>query len=64
MIVYNLRLHLDSMDNDYDPQREAEAAMRLAAAAEGPERQRLIGLAIAWACPRVVRSAPSTVDAA
>jgi hypothetical protein len=48
MIVYNLRLHLDPMDNDYDPQREAEAAMRLAAAAEGPERQRLIGLAIAW----------------
>ncbi len=36
------------MDNDYDPEREAEAAMKRAAAADGPERQRLVGLAMAW----------------
>jgi len=36
------------MDSDFDPQREAEAVMKLAAAAEGPERQRLLGLAIGW----------------
>jgi len=34
------------MDSDFDPHREAEAVMKLAAAAEGPERQRLLGLAI------------------
>jgi hypothetical protein len=27
------------MDSDFDPQREAEAVMKLAAAAEGAERQ-------------------------
>ncbi|QQO14781.1 hypothetical protein JJB99_00865 [Bradyrhizobium diazoefficiens] len=26
------------MDGDYDPEREAEAAMKLAAATDGPER--------------------------
>lgn len=37
------------MDGDYDAQREAEAAMKLATAAvDGPERQRLIRLAMAW----------------
>ncbi|WGD55078.1 hypothetical protein QA641_14970 [Bradyrhizobium sp. CB1650] len=36
------------MDSDYDPKREAEAAMKLAVTADGPERQRLVGLAMAW----------------
>jgi hypothetical protein len=36
------------MDSDYDPEREAEAAVRLAAATDGLERQRWIGLATAW----------------
>jgi hypothetical protein len=36
------------MCNTYDPQHEAEAAMKRAAASEGPDRQRLIELAIAW----------------
>jgi hypothetical protein len=35
VIVYDLRLHLGAMD-DFDPKREAEAAMKLAAAADGP----------------------------
>lgn len=34
------------MDGDYDPEREA--AMKMAVAAVGPERQRWIGLAMAW----------------
>jgi hypothetical protein len=52
--------------DDYDPKREAEAAMKLAAAANGPERQRLIGLAMAWLelARGGVLSAPSTEDAA
>jgi hypothetical protein len=33
---------------DYNPQREAEAAMKLAIAAAGTDRQRLIRLAMAW----------------
>ncbi|MHB0790309.1 hypothetical protein [Bradyrhizobium sp. 5.13L] len=36
------------MDGDYDPQREAEAAMKLAVAVHEPERQRLIRFAMAW----------------
>ena len=36
------------MDDDYNPEREAEAAMKLAAAADGLERQRWISLAMAW----------------
>jgi hypothetical protein len=36
------------MCTKYDPQHEAEAAMRRAAASEGPDRQRLIELALAW----------------
>jgi hypothetical protein len=34
--------------DDYDPEREAEAAMKLAIAADGTDRQRLIRLAMAW----------------
>jgi hypothetical protein len=37
------------MCTKYDPQHEAEAAMKRAvAAADGPDRQRLIELALAW----------------
>ena len=36
------------MCTTYDPQHEAEAAMKRAAASEGPDRQRLIQLALAW----------------
>ncbi|WP_199751551.1 RuvA C-terminal domain-containing protein [Bradyrhizobium sp. RP6] len=36
------------MYTGYDPQREAEAAMKRAAEAEGADRQRLIRLALAW----------------
>lgn len=32
----------------YDPQQEAETAMKRAAEAEGADRQRLIQLALAW----------------
>lgn len=32
----------------YDPQHEAETAMKRAAEAEGADRQRLIQLALAW----------------
>lgn len=39
---------IGGMDGDYDPEREAEAAMKMAVAAVGPERQRWIGLAMAW----------------
>ena len=36
------------MCTKYDPRHEAEAAMKLAAASEGADRQRLIQLALAW----------------
>ncbi|QQN65606.1 hypothetical protein JIR23_07835 [Bradyrhizobium diazoefficiens] len=36
------------MGNDYQPESEAIAAMKLAIAADGLERQRLINLAMAW----------------
>lgn len=36
------------MSTEYDPQREAEAAMKQAVASEGADRQRLIQLALAW----------------
>jgi hypothetical protein len=36
------------MCTTYDPQHEAEAAMKRAVAADGPDRQRLIELALAW----------------
>jgi hypothetical protein len=42
-----VRLRSRSME-DYNPQREAEAAMKLAIAAAGTDRQRLIRLAMAW----------------
>jgi hypothetical protein len=36
------------MWSEYDPQHEAETAMKQAAASEGDDRQRLIQLALAW----------------
>jgi hypothetical protein len=36
------------MCTKYDPQYEAEAAMKRAAASQGSDRQRLIQLALAW----------------
>jgi hypothetical protein len=36
------------MDSDYDPEREARAAMKLALAAEGLERQRWIHFVLVW----------------
>lgn len=36
------------MDVEYDPEREAIAAMKLAAEADGAERQRWINAALAW----------------
>ncbi len=36
------------MDVEYDPEREAFAAMKLAAEADGAERQRWINAALAW----------------
>jgi len=36
------------MCSEYDPQQEAEAAMKRAAASEGDDRQRLIEIALAW----------------
>jgi hypothetical protein len=42
------RYDFPRMDGDYDPEREAEAAMKRAVMAVGPERQRWIGLAMAW----------------
>ena len=42
------RARVRRMCPKYDPQREAEAAMKRAAASEGADRQRLIQLALAW----------------
>ena len=39
---------VDLMCTKYDPQHEAEAAMKRAAESDGPDRQRLIELALAW----------------
>jgi len=36
------------MDSEYDPEREAMAAIELAAATHGADRQRWIGIAQAW----------------
>lgn len=36
------------MENYYDPELEAEAAMKLAVAVHGAERQKWIRVAIAW----------------
>jgi hypothetical protein len=44
--------------SDYDPESEANAAMKLAVAANGLERQKWLNLAMAWrelACGRPVR---------
>lgn len=51
------------MGSDYDPEREAEEAMRLALAAAGLERQRWISLAMAWqelACMRTASTSGGT----
>ncbi|MET4356304.1 hypothetical protein ABIC08_006267 [Bradyrhizobium sp. RT9b] len=48
MIVYDLRLHSSSMDSHHHPEREAEAAMKLAVATDGAERQKWISVAMAW----------------
>jgi hypothetical protein len=37
-----------SMESEYDPESEANAAMKLAVAAHGLERQKWLNLAIAW----------------
>lgn len=39
---------IGSMGNDYEPESEAIAAMKLAMAGGGLERQRLFSLAMAW----------------
>jgi hypothetical protein len=36
------------MESEYDPESEAEAAIKLAVAAHGLERQKWISLAMAW----------------
>lgn len=45
MIVYDLSLYFRRIDVEYDPEREAVAAMKLAAEAAGAERQRFAALA-------------------
>jgi hypothetical protein len=55
------RYDIRRMDSDYDPEREAEAAMKLAAATDVLERQRWISLAMAWQEIARVRS-PSMSD--
>lgn len=47
VIVYDPSL-FRRMDLEYDPEREAFAAMKLAADADGAERQRWINAALAW----------------
>lgn len=46
--VYGQRLYFRPMDIQYDPEREALAAMKLAAEAHGAERLRWINAALAW----------------
>src|SRR3954447_22337582 len=46
--VYDQRLCFRPMDIQYDPEREALAAMNLAAEAYGAERLRWINAALAW----------------
>lgn len=48
MIIRDLPLHSFSVEHDYDPERQAQAAMQLAASADLLERQQLIRLALAW----------------
>lgn len=45
------------MDLQCDSEREAVAAMKLAAEAGGPERQRWISAAVAWSGPTRLRGA-------
>jgi hypothetical protein len=59
VIVYDLQLYC-IMDLQYDPEREAVAAMKLAAEADGPERQRWITAALAWSELTRLRGAAST----
>jgi hypothetical protein len=40
--------YIPLMESEYDPKSEAEAAMQLAVAAHGLERQNWISVAIAW----------------
>src|SRR4051794_10804153 len=47
-IIYNILLRYSPMDNDFDPQAQAEAAMNQAVQADGFERQRWIRVAQAW----------------
>jgi hypothetical protein len=47
-ILYDVLLHIPRMGSDFDPQSQAEAAIREAVHAVGPERQRLIQVAQAW----------------
>lgn len=54
---------IGSMGNDYQPESEAIAAMKLAIAADGQERQQLINLAMAWQELARMR-APSTFGGA
>jgi hypothetical protein len=46
------------MGNDFDPQTQAEAAMKEAVHADGPERQRWIQVALAWIELARARSEP------
>lgn len=39
VFVYALGVEPGSMDSDYDPESEAETAIKLAAATDGPERE-------------------------
>lgn len=51
---------ISSMGNDYQPESEAIAAMKLAIAADGLERQRLISLAMAWQELARMRAPPTS----
>ncbi|WP_157195715.1 hypothetical protein [Bradyrhizobium sp. YR681] len=44
----DLPARIGFMCTKYDPRHEAEAAMKRAAESEGPDRQRLIQVALAW----------------
>jgi hypothetical protein len=48
VFVYALGVESGSMDSDYHPESEAEAAIKLAAATDGPERESWIRVAMAW----------------
>ena len=48
LIVYDWWLHFFSMPDNYDPECQALAAMKLAMETNGTERQRLVRLALVW----------------